>query len=53
MRWPRERHNDYGKTEMWYILESEKDSKIYTGFKEGVTREMYEESLKNGTYRNC
>jgi mannose-6-phosphate isomerase len=45
----KEKHNDYGKTEMWYILESEKDSKIYTGFREGVTREIYEESLLNGT----
>jgi mannose-6-phosphate isomerase len=45
----KEKHNDYGKTEMWYILESEKDSKIYTGFKRGVTREMYEESIREGT----
>lgn len=45
----KEKHNDYGKTEMWYILEGEKDSKIYTGFREGVTKEMYEESLMNGT----
>jgi mannose-6-phosphate isomerase len=44
----REKHNDYGKTEMWYILESGKDSKIYTGFREGVTKEMYVESLANG-----
>ena len=43
MKWPKQEHNDYGKTEMWYILESEKDSKIYTGFREGVTKEMYEE----------
>jgi mannose-6-phosphate isomerase len=45
----REKHGDFGKTEMWYILESEEDSKIYTGFKEGITKEMYEESLTNGT----
>lgn len=45
----RVKHGDLGKTEMWYILESEKDSKIYTGFREGVTKEMYEESLKNGS----
>jgi mannose-6-phosphate isomerase len=44
----RERHNAYGKTEMWYILESEKNTKIYTGFREGVTKEMYTEALKNG-----
>ena len=44
----RKRHNAYGKTEMWYILESEKDAKIYSGFKENVTKEVYESSLKNG-----
>jgi len=45
----KERHKAYGKTEMWYILESEKNTKIYTGFREGVTREMYEEALKNSS----
>ncbi len=44
----KERHNAYGKTEMWYILESEKDAKIYTGFREGVTKAMYEEAVSNG-----
>ncbi|HUX94365.1 MAG TPA: type I phosphomannose isomerase catalytic subunit [Bacteroidales bacterium] len=44
----KERHNAYGKTEMWYILESEKNAKIYTGFREGVTKEMYEETFNNG-----
>ena len=44
----KERHNAYGKTEMWYILESKEGSKIYTGFKEGVTKEIYEEALKDG-----
>jgi mannose-6-phosphate isomerase len=45
----KEKHGDFGKTEMWYILESEKDSKIYTGFRKGVTKEMYDESVANGT----
>lgn len=44
----KERHNAYGKTEMWYILESEKYAKIYTGFREGVTKEIYEKALKDG-----
>jgi mannose-6-phosphate isomerase len=44
----RERHNAYGKTEMWYILESQKDANIYTGFREGVTKEMYLEAISNG-----
>jgi mannose-6-phosphate isomerase len=45
----RERHNAYGKTEMWYILEGGKNAKIYTGFREGVTREMYLDALAEGT----
>jgi mannose-6-phosphate isomerase len=44
----KERHNAYGKTEMWYILESDAGSKIYTGFKEGVTKEMYQKSVSDG-----
>lgn len=44
----KKRHNAYGKTEMWYILESKKGAKIYTGFREGVTKELYEEALKDG-----
>lgn len=45
----KKRHSAYGKTEMWFILESEKDATIYTGFREGVTREIYEEAIRNGT----
>jgi mannose-6-phosphate isomerase len=44
----RERHHALGKTEMWYILESEKDSKIYSGFRDGVTKTMYQEALDAG-----
>jgi len=44
----KKKHNAYGKTEMWYILESKKGSKIYTGFRDGVTRDIYEEALRNG-----
>jgi mannose-6-phosphate isomerase len=44
----KKRHQAYGKTEMWYILENVNDAKIYTGFKDGVTREVYEEAIRNG-----
>jgi mannose-6-phosphate isomerase len=44
----RERHNAFGKTEMWYILESKKESNIYTGFKEPVNKNTYVDSLNNG-----
>jgi mannose-6-phosphate isomerase len=45
----RERHNAYGKTEMWYILDSKPSSKIYTGFARPVTMEIYQRALANGT----
>ena len=48
-RMAREKHNDLGKTEMWYILEGDQDAKIYTGFRTGVTRELYLNALVNGT----
>ncbi len=48
----RERHNAYGKTEMWYILESEKGARLYTGFNEGVTKEMYQKAIEDGTLAN-
>ena len=43
-----ERHKAYGKTEMWYILESEKDSKIFTGFAEPSDKDTYLRALKSG-----
>jgi mannose-6-phosphate isomerase len=45
----KKRHKAYGKTEMWYILESEESSKIYTGFRHDVTREMYMKAVEQGT----
>jgi len=44
----RERHEAYGKTEMWYILESKTGSKIYTGFKKPVTKEVYRNAIETG-----
>ncbi len=44
----KEKHNAYGKTEMWYILESAKGSKIFTGFKDVITKESYQEALVTG-----
>jgi len=44
-----ERHKAYGKTEMWYILQSEKNAKIYTGFSKPVSRDLYIDAVKNDT----
>jgi len=44
----RERHKAFGKTEMWYILESEKESRIFTGFKNPTDKYTYLNALKSG-----
>ncbi|MDR2888017.1 MAG: class I mannose-6-phosphate isomerase [Bacteroidales bacterium] len=45
----KKRHSAYGKTEMWYIVEHAPDARIYSGFKEGVSKEVYSEAVKNGS----
>ncbi len=44
----RKRHNSFGKTEMWYIMDAEEDSRLIVGFKGDVSREQYAESLLRG-----
>ncbi len=45
----RKRHSAYGKTEMWYILKSEADAKIYSGFSKPVTKETYLDALEHNS----
>ncbi|MGB5782760.1 MAG: mannose-6-phosphate isomerase, partial [Eudoraea sp.] len=42
-------HNSFGKTEMWYIMDADKDSELIIGFEEDISKETYVESLKNDT----
>jgi mannose-6-phosphate isomerase len=43
------RHGAYGKTEMWYVLDCEPGAQLLIGFKDGVTREIYEAAIADGT----
>ncbi len=36
-----ERHNAYGKTEMWYVLDSQPAAKIICGFKSDIEKDAY------------
>ena len=44
-----ERHNSFGKTEMWHIMQAEDYSRLILGFKNGITAEDYQEHLENKT----
>ncbi len=42
-----EKHKAYGKTEMWYIIESEKDSEIMLGFNRAMDKNLFLDSIQN------
>lgn len=42
----KKRHDSFGKTEMWYIVQADKDAEIIVGFKEGVTAPDYLQKLE-------
>ncbi|NAS11830.1 type I phosphomannose isomerase catalytic subunit [Poritiphilus flavus] len=45
----KERHNSFGKTEMWYIMDADPGAELIVGFNRDVTREEYAQSLENDT----
>lgn len=40
-------HNSFGKTEMWYVIQADEDSRLILGFKEDSSPESYLEKLNN------
>ncbi|WP_028889486.1 type I phosphomannose isomerase catalytic subunit [Tenacibaculum ovolyticum] len=42
------RHNSLGKTEMWYIVNSEKKSKMIVGFSEETDKKSFLETINSG-----
>ena len=45
----KERHNSFGKTEMWYIMQADTDARIIVGFKEKSNADEYVKNLENKT----
>lgn len=43
----KKRHNSFGKTEMWYVLQADDKSGIILDFKERTTKEIYIKHLQN------
>ncbi len=44
----KERHNSFGKTEMWYVLDAEKDANLIVGFNQEVDQKLYQQKLGEG-----
>ena len=45
----KKRHNSFGKTEMWYIMDADPGAKLIVGFNKDVEKEEYVESIEAGT----
>jgi mannose-6-phosphate isomerase len=43
----KKRHNSFGKTEMWYVMQADADARIIVGFKEKSNPEAYLKNLEN------
>jgi mannose-6-phosphate isomerase len=44
----KKRHNSFGKTEMWYIIEADPGSTLISGFNQPVNKETYLDKLNSG-----
>ena len=48
----KKRHNSFGKTEMWYVMQSDPDSRLIVGFKEKSSPQEFIQNLNNKTLLN-
>lgn len=45
----KKRHDSFGKTEMWYIMDADQEANLIVGFNKDVTKEEYAKSLEKDT----
>jgi mannose-6-phosphate isomerase len=45
----KERHNSFGKTEMWYVMQADDNARLVVGFKDKTNKKEYQEHLENKT----
>lgn len=47
-----QRHKAYGKEEMWYVVEADRNAEIFTGFNQQIDREKLTEALQSNNLLN-
>ncbi|MHB0755745.1 type I phosphomannose isomerase catalytic subunit [Polaribacter sp. M15] len=45
----KERHNSFGKNEMWYVMQADENAELIVGFDKKITTEGYKTHLENNT----
>ena len=46
----KQRHNSFGKNEMWYVIAADKGAKLISGFAKEITPKEYKERVHDGTF---
>lgn len=49
----KEKHNSFGKTEMWYIMQADEGAELILGFKEPISRSKYVELVEKNELPNA
>lgn len=45
----KKRHNSFGKTEMWYVIDAADDATLYSGFSKQIDADEYVKRVQDGT----
>ncbi|GIZ08785.1 type I phosphomannose isomerase catalytic subunit [Flavobacterium sp. UMI-01] len=45
----KERHNSFGKNEMWYVMQADEDAELIVGFETEIDKEAYQQHLNDNT----
>ena len=48
----KKRHNSFGKTEMWYVMQADPNANLIVGFKQDSNAAEYVENLENKTIKD-
>lgn len=46
----KKRHNSFGKTEMWYVINAAPEAFLYSGFEKQMTPDSYVKSIEDNTF---
>ena len=46
----KKRHNNFGKTEMWYVISAADGACLYSGFSKEITPDEYVKTVENNTF---
>lgn len=49
----KQRHNSFGKTEVWYVVKAAPEAFIFSGFKDRITPEEYVKKVANNTFTDA